>query len=116
MSSLSIPFRSSSTVTTFYEGLSSSSSIKTKSSLKIKLKKLEKSVSVSANVVSSISFGIKDSLLWVGQKNCKSSKIRKPEGDWLTETNSSVVGDFIFILNTDCMLKKLDANVNQSFS
>ena len=48
MSSLSISSRSSSTVKTFYEGFSSSS-IKKQSSLKIKSKKLEKSVSVSAN-------------------------------------------------------------------
>ena len=50
MSSLSISSRSSSTVKTFYEGFSSSS-IKKQSSLKIKSKKLEKSVSVSANQI-----------------------------------------------------------------
>ena len=68
MSSLSISSRSSSTVKTFYKGFCSSS-IKKQSSLKIKSKKLEKSVSVSANIVSSISFRIKDSLLWFCQKN-----------------------------------------------
>ena len=73
MSSLSISSRSSSTVKTFYKGFCSSS-IKKQSSLKIKSKKLEKSVSVSANIVSSIPFRIKDSLPWFYQKNCKSIK------------------------------------------
>ena len=38
-------------------------------------------------------------------------EIKIPEDDWLVKTNSLVIGDFIFMLNTDWMTKR-QLNVN----
>ena len=44
-----------------------------------------------------------------GNKNESKSKL--PEDDWLVKTNNFLIGDFIFMANTDWMAKKqLDVN------
>ena len=43
-------------------------------------------------------------------------QIKLPEFDWLIETNSPLIDDFILILNTDWMTnKQLNVDDNQSF-
>ena len=74
--------------------------------LKIKIEKSEKSI--PANLESCIVFLIAIFaylLLWLS-KQLYAKQIKLPEDDWLVETSSFSIGDFIFMLNTDWIVKK----------
>ena len=50
------------------------------------------------------------------QNISKAKLIKLPENDWLVKNNSSLIGDFIFMLNTDWMAKtQLNVNLVNHF-